>query len=250
MTVPQHALTIAAQHYADKEAERIAADPALSRAIKTMYEVQRCTTRQIYETMNGSLGLSESAKVTTNIGVVQRVVFRLCSDAVREEVYSKHRSDIFESSSRSAIKEARSKWQAENGLVVFSDEESAHLFALRGNPDFHKGQRVDNQKVADAMNAAFDTTRFTKDNCRQRAANASFLQRKKSRKEAKSDMTQRSVDASSREECDVRELNDAENHKKRDAADQLRLAVGRDVIARLRPQEDEVERAHDAPQEK
>ena len=135
------------------------------------------------QTLNGSLGLKEEVDLRTNLGVINRVIARILPAELRRKVYSVLREEIFREKSGEKIKEAREEWQRQHGLVVFSEEESAYLFELRGKPENKKGTKhINNEKIAAAMNERFGTDRFTRENCRQHAANQAFQQQKKTTK--------------------------------------------------------------------
>ncbi len=169
-----------AKEYADAEAERIGTNPALCDQVVELFTIQRLTTHEILDRLRDVLGLSETAKVATNLGIIQRVIHAKVDVALRAEIYGGHRSAI-STRVQPAIAKGRRKYQEEQqGRVVFSDEETLELVALAEMSVMQiTPGRCDPQKLADAMNLRFDTKRFTYENCKQKLANYRHAQKKK-----------------------------------------------------------------------
>jgi hypothetical protein len=169
--------THGAQTYGDNEAKRILGDEALTAQVVELFTVEKLTTREILTRLRDALGLIEETDIKTRMGVLERVIRARVKKALCDSIRSHQRSQV----SMVKIAEGRDRKHVQAGHVVFTPEELEYLLELRklDSVKISTDGRCDNDWLAEEMNLRFGTTKFTADNCRLKAANYAFRQKKK-----------------------------------------------------------------------
>lgn len=178
---------IKAQRFADSEAKRILTqERAIVQRIVALFREEN-PSHVIVSTLGNELHINADGplKFETTCGIVLRIIQYAVPTRERQRINSAIRKTIFEQRCRKSTTTGRNSWMEENEMVVFSDAQTEQLFYFRSQQEFKippRYSRCDNEKIATAMNQHFQTTKFTKDNCRQRAANVTLKHRKASAK--------------------------------------------------------------------
>ncbi len=162
-----------------REILRLLQDP-IQTEICRLFSDEHLYAHEIEKRLNGQLALDEELKEPTRSQIVREVIThsipteeRIAIEKIQWERTYRHRVNT-------PAKLARDRYQRKIGCVVFTDTELEYMLKIRKQKRMQKGPiHCDNEKIANAMNDRFCTSRFTADNCRQKFANYNIALRKR-----------------------------------------------------------------------